>query len=321
VTPVDADLTIVPVTGDEDVATWVEVHNIASPCTPEGVASTLHWWQVAPDWRASIAWRGDRPVGIAHVEVPHWSPDSRYAEAVIIVALGERRRGVGTSLFGDTSRWAQERGLAGLDVWVYESDRDAPAYWGQRGFREVEREQRSRVDLASAPATDAGAPPPAGIAFVTLDARPDLERGMYDVAREAWADIPGSEGYDPGDFAHWRAGELRQPGVVEDCGVIALADDRVVGYAILVRNEGRPEVAEHWMTAVARAWRGRGIATAMKREQIRRAPATGLTMLEAANERRNAGMVVINERLGYRPLPASIKLRGPLLLPGTGLDR
>ncbi len=74
-TPVDADLTIVPVTGDEELATWVEIHNIAAPCTPEGVASTLHWWQVAPDWRASIVRRGDQPVGIA----PHWAPDSRHA--------------------------------------------------------------------------------------------------------------------------------------------------------------------------------------------------------------------------------------------------
>ena len=318
--PVDAELTITAVAGDGDLATWVEIHNLAAPCNPEGIASTRHWWQIAPDWRATIARRGGHPVGIGHVEAPHWAPDSRHAEAVVIVAPGERRRGVGTALSADASRWAAQRGLAGLDVWVDESDPDAPAYWANRGYLEVERERRSRLELASVAADDTPVAPPVGIAFATLDARPDLEAGMYDIAREAWADIPGSEGYDPGDFAHWRA-DLRYPGLVEECGVIALAGERVVGYAILVRNAGRPEIADHWMTAVARTWRGRGLATAMKREQVRLAPAAGLAMLDAANEERNAGMFAINERLGYRPLPADIKLRGPLLLPGAGHDR
>lgn len=52
-----------------------------------------------------------------------------------MVAPGARRRGVGTALFVDTSRWAAERGLSGLDVWVDESDPDAPAYWGNQGYR------------------------------------------------------------------------------------------------------------------------------------------------------------------------------------------
>jgi mycothiol synthase len=69
------------------------------------------------------------------------------------------------------------------------------------------------------------------------------------------------------------------------------------------------------MTADARAWRGRGIAEAIKRAQIRWAKANGLRVLRTANEVRIAAIRRLNERYGYRPEPAEIVMRGPLAAP------
>ena len=66
------------------------------------------------------------------------------------------------------------------------------------------------------------------------------------------------------------------------------------------------------MTAVRPAWRGRGIATAIKRATIAWAIDNGLAALETGNDEHNAPMRAVNARLGYRPIPDSVGLQGPL---------
>jgi RimJ/RimL family protein N-acetyltransferase len=63
------------------------------------------------------------------------------------------------------------------------------------------------------------------------------------------------------------------------------------------------------MTAVRRAWRGRGIASALKRAQIAWAKEHGFQRLTTTNEVRNAPMRRINEAFGYLPAPGRVWLR------------
>ncbi len=295
---------------EADSETWVAVHNRASPCRPEGVRSLTHLWNTAPEWWAGVAHGDGRPVGVAHVEVEQWSPSSRHAETTILVPREERRRGVGTALYRAVSDWAAASDREGLDVWFDVADGDATAYWARRGFAEVGRERVSHLDLGTAdlPAAE----PPPGVRFVTLAECDDLDEAMYRVGSDGMADIPSVEPYEAGDFARWRDVELGRPGLMPECSIVALAGSEVVGYAILVRFEARPGFAEHEMTAVARAWRGRGLASAMKARQIALAGAAGLTTLEAMNEERNSPMLAVNVRLGYRPVTAYVQVRGPL---------
>jgi GNAT superfamily N-acetyltransferase len=73
------------------------------------------------------------------------------------------------------------------------------------------------------------------------------------------------------------------------------------------------------MTAVRRAWRGRGIAGALKAAEISWALASGYTELRTSNEERNAPINCLNARLGYRPGIARIHLAGPIT-GGLSLD-
>ena len=66
------------------------------------------------------------------------------------------------------------------------------------------------------------------------------------------------------------------------------------------------------MTGVKRAWRRRGIAAALKRAQIAWARERGYELLATQNEMRNEPMRKLNERLGYRPAPGRVVMRGPL---------
>jgi RimJ/RimL family protein N-acetyltransferase len=66
------------------------------------------------------------------------------------------------------------------------------------------------------------------------------------------------------------------------------------------------------MTGVARAWRGRGLARALKAATIAWAMDNGLEALEGSNDIENAPMRAVNRRLGYQPEPDEIQFRGPL---------
>jgi RimJ/RimL family protein N-acetyltransferase len=73
------------------------------------------------------------------------------------------------------------------------------------------------------------------------------------------------------------------------------------------------------MTAVLPAYRGRGIALALKRGTVAWAIAAGLTALETGNDVDNAPMRAVNAKLGFQPLPDTVTLRGPLvggMMPG-----
>ena len=60
-----------------------------------------------------------------------------------------------------------------------------------------------------------------------------------------------------------------------------------------------------------RAWRGRGIAFALKREQARRAHAAGFERITTYNDEVNAPMRAVNTRLGFEPQSPVLMVRGP----------
>ena len=135
------------------------------------------------------------------------------------------------------------------------------------------------------------------------------------MAVEAYADIPATDApIAAGSFDEFRARDLRRDGIPADALAIAVdsATGDVAGWASLMFVPGSTTVAWHDMTAVARAWRGRGVATVLKHATIAWAIGHGLEALETGNDEENAPMRAINARLGYRPLPDELSFRGPL---------
>ena len=85
-----------------------------------------------------------------------------------------------------------------------------------------------------------------------------------------------------------------------------------MGYAKFSLTAAQPGIAYHDLTAVKRAWRGRGVARALKLAQIRWALANGSKELRTRNEERNEPIRRLNARFGYRPGIGRIYLGGPL---------
>ena len=132
------------------------------------------------------------------------------------------------------------------------------------------------------------------------------EGGGY--AYVARSSVPGSA------FAMVRVRpEVRRRGIGATLleAVRTLDGNDVVGYARLYAT-GTPHRLENGLTAVLRSHRRRGIATALKRAQLAWAAEHGYREVVSEMVAGNDGMRAVNERLGYRPRPASIVVGGSI---------
>jgi mycothiol synthase len=237
-----------------------------------------------------------------------WAGDEP-AFADLGVAPAARGRGVGTALLARVSEYARSFGGTELQGEVREGDEDSLAWVGRRGFIEVERQKGVALDLSGAPGE---APePPAGIRVLSwAEAGLDdaLLRRMHAVGREANADIPGLDSLAHPTLEQWLRFEVERPFRRSDLCFVAFVGDEVAGYCTM---DVFGTSGHHGLTGVARAFRRRGVARALKQTQIAAAKAAGLERLLTESEETNAPMRALNDSLGYREIPGSVVVRGP----------
>ena len=250
------------------------------------------------------------PVGCGMTSIFPGAEGEPYLGADASVLPARRRRGIGEALLREVSARGRELGKEGLQLEVKEDDEESMRFVERRGFAEIERQKEVILDLTALDGPPS-VEPPEGVVVVPRAARPGLERAEYELDREAGQDIPGLDGGLTQTFEEWHSFAIERPGADPELCFLALAGDRLVGSASIVVIGGTPY---HGLTAVARGWRGRGVAQALKRAQIAAAHARGFTRLVTESQHDNVPMRRLNEKLGYEPAPGSIVYRGPLLV-------
>jgi ribosomal protein S18 acetylase RimI-like enzyme len=273
--------------------------------TIEGYRHHLASW---PGLAYFAAHAGTTPVGCGFCGPFPGTEADPFVNADFSVLAEYRRRGFGSAIARAVSEHARSLGKEGLTVEAREDTPEASDFLEKRGFVEVERQKALALELDDLELPEPA--PPEGVIIVTRAERPGLERAMYEVGVEAGRDIPGLDSEHTTTFEEWRAFEIERPSRSPARTFIALAGDEVVGYAVLERYG---DVGSHGLTAVKRAWRRRGIARALKLNQLHRAQQEGLTRVLTESEERNDPMRRLNESLGFRPIPGMIVYRGPLL--------
>ncbi len=295
---------------DSDLELSLDIHNAVMPARAASVADVLSWRKGVPERLELVAHVEGEPVGEGLVAIEPHQRGRSTATLDVCVLPERRRRGVGSALYRELSSWAREHGCDAVEAWIEEVDADSLAFAEHRGFAEIGRDSRLVLDLApiEAPIVE----PPAGVEITTWAERPELARGMYEVALEAWPDIPGNEDDVVGPYEEWLADELGGAADRPEACFVAVAGEEAVGYAKFHLTEARPSVAIHDITGVKRAWRGRGIARALKQAEIAWAKQAGYEQLQTRNELRNEPIRRLNEQFGYRELPGMVFLRGVL---------
>ncbi|HEU5066045.1 MAG TPA: GNAT family N-acetyltransferase [Gaiellaceae bacterium] len=178
-----------------------------------------------------------------------------------------RRRGVGTALLHELAAHVVGLGFdrAGASV----DDEGSRAFAERFGFEEIDREVEQVIFL---PSKLPEAPLPDGIEVVSVEERPELLPEAFPLARdEGYADL-ALDGVVSYGLEDWLQEDASLPGG----SFVALANGRIVGYSGLMRHDN-PGVAEDGLTVVARDWRRRGLAIALKRLELEWAAESGIT--------------------------------------------
>ena len=204
------------------------------------------------------------------------------------VLSGHRRMGVGSALLRALAEHCSGLGLPTVGTSV--DDEGSLAFAERFGFVEVDREVEQVRAVGDEPAPTGS---PAGVEVIEASQRPDLWAACFETfGKEVLADFAV---YTPLEISaeQWNTSWYGDP------MFLALHDDEVIGCAGLNRDADRPERAENALTGVRRTWRGRGIASHLKRRTLHWAALNGLEEIYTWTQAGNSSMLRLNEHLGY----------------------
>jgi mycothiol synthase len=220
------------------------------------------------------------------------------------VLPGFRRRGIGTTLLRHLCELAEPLGFP--TVGALADDPGSVAFGVRHGFAEVDRQVEQVRPIGAEP----WPVPPPGVEIVSVADRPELWEQAYDaVAVPGYADMAASREVTV-SRKQWLEAEMNHPAAT----FLGLRDGRLIGTASLLLDEDNPDRAEHGLTAVLRAERGRGVASALKRQTLAWAAANGITEVYTWTQKNNARMRRLNEHLGFSYATVSVTLETALPL-------
>ena len=286
---------------ETDLLRSIEVYNAVHPDDPTSLSEARETERQCRSFAALVAELDGELAGGAHVRLATWT-DKPHGKVYVLAE--QRGRGVGQALLEAMDGWCRDLGATALTSWVADDDPESLAWAERRGFEERWRERFVELDLS----TFAPRPvePPPGVEIVTWAERPEITCGLYEVALEALPDIPDSEDEHVEPFDEWLSVHMQGIGDRPEGTFAAIADGEVVGWAKLSFWDAKPDTPFHDLTGVKRAWRGRGIARALKHKQLNWAKEQGYRRLRTAMVARNEPIQRLNEQLGYQPITGRI---------------
>lgn len=233
----------------------------------------------------------------------------------IRVHPAHRNRGIGASLYDAIID--KLRRISAVDTMKVALGADQHAginFAMRRGFIEYARRVESRAalakfDPAAFPDPDAQMAEQGIVlrAVSELEADSERDRKLYDLKWEIEQDIPYPGEISKPSFESFRDNYLRAPDFVAEGSFVALDGGRYVGLVFHV--SGSPALLIVEVTGTARAYRRRGIAQALKLKSMAWAKQAGFSSLLVNNDLSNAGMLAINDKLGFERQPALIMLQ------------
>jgi GNAT superfamily N-acetyltransferase len=248
--------------------------------------------------RTWVAEHDAEVVGFAWADFEWSLPTPGKGRIWIGVRPERRRRGIGTALYEQAEAHVRAHGAWRVRTSV-DADPDGERFVRKRGFRQ------GKVDVVSQLATaDARLPEtavPEGVRVVPLRDARDRERDLFEICAAGEIDMPGEEPETEFFSDDWLQDDYGSPALSDEGSFVALEGERAVALAFLTVDPAR-RVAYNQMTATLPSHRRRGLALAVKAAAARWAADNGYERIVTENDETNAGMLAVNERLGYRPL-------------------
>ena len=230
---------------------------------------------------------------------------------LLAVPPEHRGEGIGKALYDHLMSTLAAFDPILLQAKVWEHRPLSARFLKDRGFGEILRDWELRLDVAAfdpAPYTDlerklCGQ----GARIRTLEelgADPDRDYKLYLLNRLIKEDMPDSDHQPPPDFDRFRE-SLADPNRPPEAYFVAVQENEYVGLSSLWRTRMDNELFTG-LTGVKRAYRRRGIALALKLRGLAYAGVGGHPTIRTRNATTNAGMLALNQRLGFVKGPARI---------------
>ena len=303
-----------------DYERYVDLRNTILPEQPTSVAFEKRWIR---DWPEDQLFRRvflESPQGqtLAAADFQHlpWSFHPQKFGLMIFVRPEARRQGLGSRLFDYIFDELRAYDPISLESQTREDWSDGQRFLEKRGFQIVNRQQQSKLDPTGfEPARYAdlmARVEKSGLIIKSLgqalQADPEVMQKLYDLENETINDVPWHDEMTSRPFADWLKGYKDNPDLLLDAYTVAYDGDQVAGVSQLWGSQATDTLLYTGFTAVKRAYRHRGLATAMKVHAIQYAknrvtsdgkPPKIVTSNEATNP-----MLQINLRLGFKEEPA-----------------
>ncbi len=226
----------------------------------------------------------------------------------VVVDLDHQGRGIGRAL----AEKAEEEAWGAKAVAVLAQARsDRPRdmeFVTRRGYEERRRNWQSRLDLP-APGY-ANFPRRAeelardGVEFTTLAGegheRIDVRQRVHRLLNAALEDEPRLGPFTPSTYEQFVQWNLEGPGFLPEAFFLARKEGRYVGMSNLELLPAEPSVLHQVFTGTLREFRGRGIASELKRRTVEYGQEHGFRAIRTSNDSLNHPMWAINQKLGYR---------------------
>ena len=236
----------------------------------------------------------------------------------VFVHPEHRSAGLGGRLYDDLMAHLRPFDPISLNAQVRETETQALGFADRRGFRETKRDwqavlEPSRFDPAPYRGLEAKLAGE-GLRLARLaelersSDRADLEARFHRLWSELRQDVPRSEPATPITFEQFQKLFLNAPDFYREGVFFALCGDDLVGMTMFWQGEG-DDALHTGLTGVRRAYRGRGVATALKVRALEFARTLGASKVYTDNDTGNEEMIAVNAKLGFERQPAWIGLR------------
>jgi mycothiol synthase len=248
-----------------------------------------------------------------YTQHPSWYHPDKYDVALGVVPAAQGQ-GLGRSLYERLFTALEPHHPQALRTNVLETHTRQLAFFSRRGFSETQRSWLSTLDLGTfdpqpfaevlRKAERSGFEVTSVAAVEADEARlPEL----YTFYQELVADLPRTQSYTPWSFEQFVMHRRTSPLLLPEGSFIVLQGGTLAAVSELKRS-AQPGQLQTGLTAVRRAYRGRGLALLSKLHTATYAQVQGVAQITTRNASSNRAMLRINERLGFVRGVADIEL-------------